>query len=397
MSYVYQLEIDKIEKSRLQCLWHVHIPKTGGNYIKKVFHRAVPKNIKVGLAALPLVGDKNPILFGNGHSEAISHSILDKPLVSVGNVDDTYTGEPFGGDMRKGYRPSYNAHSLFYKCFSFSTIRNPFDMLPSIFFYNLKNHPSSENLIINTFEEFVHNFCGSSNYFSDSRRYNEMDKNYVLSSHSIFKRFLFFQLFSHDTVCQVDAILPIEKIENGLRELFKNTDYLKDLNIDSVPVQPTGGTIREHKDYRKYYTTDLVDIVNSKFKREIEFFGYDFEDGYKSDVTIIDPSTFTYDIKYDLLIYSHDRTTLFPQWSHSVASQAKSYRDSKDSPESEVSHMYTPGLLKNMGTKFNLDSFLKYQNSISYEYDHMRASIWPNGKAESTMFYDGPASFETRL
>jgi len=270
-------------------------------------------------------------------------------------------------------------------------------MLPSMFFYNLKNHPSSGDLTINTFEEFVNNFCGSSNYFSDSRGYNEKDKNYVLSSHSIFKRFLFFQLFSHDTVCQVDAILPIEKIENGLRELFKNTDYLKDLDIGSEPIQPAGGTIREHKDYRKYYTTDLVDIVNNKFKREIEFFGYDFEDGYKSDVTVIDPSTFTYDIKYDLLIYSHDRTALFPQWSHSIASQAKSNRASKGSSENEVAHMYTPGLLKNMGIKFNLDNFFKHQNSLSYEYDHMRASIWPSGKAESVMFCDGPATFETKL
>tara|TARA_R110001583_G_scaffold16272_13_gene66724 strand:- start:7336 stop:8403 length:1068 start_codon:yes stop_codon:yes gene_type:complete len=349
------------------------------------------------LTALPLAGDNSPILFGNGHSDGSSAGMRSTTCFEAQAV---YLGEPFSGDIRKGYMPSYNAHSIFYKCFSLSTIRNPFDMLPSMFFYNLKNHPDDKDLTIKTFDEFVHNFCNNRSHFSD-KKYHEEDKNYVISNHSAFKRFLFFQLFSHDTVCQVDAILPIEKIENGLRDLFKNADFLKDLNIDEGVVQPDGGTIREHKDYRRYYTPKLVDMINNKFKREIEFFGYDFEDGYRSDITVIDPSTFTYDMKYDLLIYSHNKVPLFPQWSHSISRQAISFKDSVDinlklSQNTKLaSYNYTPGLLKNSHGESSAHDLSQGQSAISHQYDHMRASIWASGKDKSEVFCDGPASFTT--
>ena len=41
--YVLELDTESIDESRLRNLWHIHIPKTGGNYVKEVFKKCVPK------------------------------------------------------------------------------------------------------------------------------------------------------------------------------------------------------------------------------------------------------------------------------------------------------------------------------------------------------------------
>ena len=256
-----------------------------------------------------------PILAGNGHSTGITLENKELNLRS------------FKGDRRKGYLSAYILDPFFYSCFAFSVIRNPFDLLPSIFFYNL-NQSKTQHIKVKSFEHFIDLICSPKTWTSHEEHLNEPDENYALALDPIFKSFLFFQLFDTAGTCQCDAIFYLERIDRGLRKLFGDVSFLKDIiNITGEKIQPSGGTLRDGKDYRDLYTSSMVDKVYKSFRREIDFFGYDFEKGLISEVDIIDPATFLYNIESDSLLFTKDRHKNFPLWWISVVADANRERN----------------------------------------------------------------------
>ncbi|MFZ7125416.1 MAG: sulfotransferase family 2 domain-containing protein [Desulfobacterales bacterium] len=131
----------------------------------------------------------------------------------------------------------------FQKMFKFTCVRNPWDRMISFFF---SPHRGIVKWDKNAFLKFI---------------YNVKPINYYLS-------------LSDDNIND--------------QEQFKNVDmYLRFENIDSdfaiwcskfgIPCRQL--SIRNksvRKDYREYYDTELIKLVQNRFSMEIEYFGYQF-------------------------------------------------------------------------------------------------------------------------
>lgn len=297
-SNLFQFDLNSFNERSVSSLWFIHIPKCGGNYIKSVFRNTCVENLGYYLCLIQnkaryLRGQDNliPLLCG-GHSHGIA--TRDKRIV---------LNPPFDGDGRKGFHSSYLESELFYSSFVFSTIRNPFDMLVSLYFFNLgSNIKNNVKVQVETFDKFIELLCDNNH---NDQLYEDL--NLTLCRSECFKRFLFFQLFNISGICQANAIFRLETIKDSITKMFIGDAFAKDLSCLNEIIQPRLGTIRNDRDYRKYYTQKSVDLVYKKFGREIKFFGYDFEDGLTSTVDIIDTSNFMCDLSRNVMFFSNKK------------------------------------------------------------------------------------------
>jgi len=93
------------------------------------------------------------------------------------------------------------------------------------------------------------------------------------------RKFIFAQLFSTQGDLIVDWINYTDYLDQDLAALakFKNLKYVKQ----------NKKRVSGNKDYRQYYTTDLIDLVYQTWKREIKLFNFNFDNTGKrnKDVT----------------------------------------------------------------------------------------------------------------
>ena len=81
------------------------------------------------------------------------------------------------------------------------------------------------------------------------------------------------RIYSIDDIPQCDYYIHRENLFNDLKHVLNhlglNPDYshFKSKNINKRP---------ENDKYKKYYTEELVEIVKKQFKKEIDFFNYEF-------------------------------------------------------------------------------------------------------------------------
>jgi len=196
-------------------LSHIHIPRTGGQYIsyyKKKTYPTVDNIFHLGhiyiVETLELF-TKNPIFPNNVYIGL--HGIL--PV------------EMLGGS------------------YPFATIRNIFDLLVSIYEYWKKDDTTFREWLIET-----------------TQRIEECWPN---------SKFLFTQLFTDRGSWVCDWICRTETLDEDLEAMGKyyglKYTHRNKLNTSS------------RKDYREYYTDDLVDLVYETWGREIELYGYSFD------------------------------------------------------------------------------------------------------------------------
>lgn len=83
------------------------------------------------------------------------------------------------------------------------------------------------------------------------------------------RKFIFAQIFSTKGDLIVDWINYTDYLDQDLKKLakFKNLKYKKQNNK----------RVSRNKDYRHYYTTDLIDLIYKTWEREIKLFNFNFD------------------------------------------------------------------------------------------------------------------------
>jgi len=84
------------------------------------------------------------------------------------------------------------------------------------------------------------------------------------------RKFIFFQIFCSDGSLIIDRLLRTETLDKDM------SDIAKEYNLKYNP-NAKKQRVGKHKDYRKYYTDKMIDLVNATWSRELKVFGYNFE------------------------------------------------------------------------------------------------------------------------
>jgi len=149
--------------------------------------------------------------------------------------------------------------------FKFTFVRNPWSRLVSWYSMVTKfRRPGNELWQYvrdnsSNFEEFIYNCTGEVEIkegVHHSFAYNQLD--YVTDE---------------DGNLLVDFIGRLENFEEDVREAFSRIG----IKLETVPRTNRS----RHKHYSRFYTPETARIVRERFKRDIEYFGYEFERPYQ--------------------------------------------------------------------------------------------------------------------
>lgn len=145
--------------------------------------------------------------------------------------------------------------------FKFAFVRNPWDRLVSWYvMVTTVRRPGNElgryvHDNSSTFEEFIHNCTDEIEIRKGvcySFTYNQLD--YVTDE---------------EGNLLVDFIGRLENFDEDVREVFRRIG----VDLDKIPRDNRS----DHKHYSTFYTPETEMIIRDRFKRDIEYFGYEFE------------------------------------------------------------------------------------------------------------------------
>jgi hypothetical protein len=166
----------------------------------------------------------------------------------------------------------------------FSVVRNPFDLLVSMYVYGLPYYfpgmPQTSCAVrsgkepywpFSSFEDFCIKFC-------------DPDFPWIVPPQ---KRFLYFQLFDDSGKCVPRFLIRQERLNEGLDILSKVLNIQPSTNL----TYRRSRTSRYH--YKKFYDEKLVSLVTEKCGNELRAFGYTF-DGHDNSI-FIDTEAIHYD------------------------------------------------------------------------------------------------------
>ena len=153
-------------------------------------------------------------------------------------------------------------HYKFQPNIKISIIRNPFDLLCSYYHqgpaYNLEpkfihSGWSGVNFThkLTTFKEFIHYYC------------NETKGWHI----PLLKQFLFSQLFDIKHQCVPEIIIKYEYINEAVEILNKYLYY-------PIPKKWVNKSNRKSKHYLEYYDEEMIQLVEKKCYKELNYFGY---------------------------------------------------------------------------------------------------------------------------
>ena len=231
-------------------IYFVHIPRTGGKYVKKKF--------KLDLR-VQWFGKMEKFVLGSKRDE--HPCVYSTPVInqSIGkNQTESYLLDPLFLDPRS---------------LVVTTVRNPFDRYVSAFLEAKGTYEKYKNY---SFEKFIDDVCDPD--------YKE-DPNYGFSF-ELTQKFFPYQVFNDLGYCVAHLILRKEKLNDGLN-MLKNMFKL-DFESEGSSDYPPGEWAQNRKDrfgkvyrdYRTYYNNRTVDIVSKLRENELRAFCYDFENNY---------------------------------------------------------------------------------------------------------------------
>ena len=151
--------------------------------------------------------------------------------------------------------------------FRFAFVRNPWDRLVS-WYSMVTTYPRGGNQLWryvrdngSTFEEFIYNCTDEVRikegvYYSFA--YNQLD-----------------YLTDENGNLLVDFVGKLENFEQDLPEAFNRIG----VELEAIPRKNSS----DHRHYSTFYAPDTEKIVRERFKRDIEYFGYEFEDRTTQD------------------------------------------------------------------------------------------------------------------
>jgi len=256
-------------------IYFVHIPSTGGTYIKKIAFNNEPK--------IQWFGKRERQLYG---AKSDDHPCgLTTPIIFEGsrNHSQTYINDPLFSDPRS---------------LVIATVRNPFDQYVSSYLIAKDDKDWKGSNV--SFKEFIDITCD--NNFVPSLEFGE---SFYLS-----RKFLFYQIFGDSGKCNVDIVLRKEKLNDGLRILLDMLDISHNLQGSSDDPPGEWGNARarrgvpRNRDYRNFYDKETHEKVENKRSRELLAFGYDFEKDY-DDRIFIDPSNIFYENHADKFLMTN--------------------------------------------------------------------------------------------
>ena len=220
-----------LKKTTKRRLFHIHIPKTGGTTLNRAF--------------------ANSKLFHNGE-----HSFPKMGEEVVGRVKIS--------GHRKTW-PSHKCMGLRNSDFTIAIIRNPFDWLKSYYFhigsgsFGFRKHRGWQGSVdyhnFSSFSEFVLSYC------------NKDDLWHVPA----LKQNPWAQIVTEDGHFLTDITLFNEHLTESI---YIIADYLG-ATLSNNNFRENMG--QAGSDYRKYFTTEMIDAVNLKFKRILQITNYEFE------------------------------------------------------------------------------------------------------------------------
>ncbi len=148
------------------------------------------------------------------------------------------------------------------KYFTFSIVRNPFDLLVSMFHYGI---PYTNFGHFDVFKYINFPFLNFKDFFQKL-----VDPNFPWFCPPQ-KKSLFFQIYKNNVIIP-DFILYYENLEQNLKQLI--TDLYGINNFADFP------HIRKRADkldYTQYYNKKMISVFYKNFKDDLKIFGYDFE------------------------------------------------------------------------------------------------------------------------
>jgi hypothetical protein len=171
----------------------------------------------------------------------------------------------------------------------FTIIRNPYDLLCSYYFHGMELRKDGR---------FSHSGWAAVNYTHNFKTFREFVYGYCNSEIKwhipLLKQFLFSQLFDAEGRCNVDFIIKYEYFDDAARELQKIGIPLGRIRFNV--------SHRKKEKYYAYYDEELIPLVAKKCARELEAFGYNFNNSLNSAPFIV-PKNLRYDIGADRLYY----------------------------------------------------------------------------------------------
>ena len=192
----------------------VHIPKTAGNSVQSVLQQYSEDEIIV-----------------NSYQDGINRFDLQTPKYNLSKHSRLIV---YKRRLEK---------ELYRKLFKFTIVRNPWDRMISYYFSPHRGNPEWDR---DRFIEFV--------------KESDSVKSFLSTG--------FFNNIGNRPFKNLDFILRFENLAKDFELLCEK------LNIEETIIPHVN--ISKHEHYSFYYDEELVNLVASRFRQEIDYFGYSF-------------------------------------------------------------------------------------------------------------------------
>jgi len=262
---------------------HIHVPKTGGTWLDKVLTEYAGEHFR-------------ETALGNGNRCSIEDTLFYR---GRWNPPSPYWHSGVSMDMSVPDMSTFGEWNAAHKV---AICRNPFDYLVSCYHFGNTDNDQIDNIRwytppgvatgaglsnvrhgIKSFEEYVQKFCDP--FFPWFGANDHDEQRYML----------FWQMFNHDGFCGVDTIIRQECLNTGAAEMLLRLGHIDKNSAEAINAsgKENVGVFRNKRDYRTFYTDDMREAVERKFKAELLLFGYNF-DGPTDDSPFVDPGSLFY-------------------------------------------------------------------------------------------------------